>query len=222
MRNRKAAILDFDDTLLATYEQRSILIIEVARIFNYQITNEIIKQNWGKPFYQLITDMMPGINFEKFQKTYSQAMQASKPKMQEGAKSFLQFLNKQGALILIVSSSSRDLLIQDLSVVGLKKYVDFIWGYEDTFYYKPDPRSLEQALLYINKVGIDTQYTVSIGDSPNDYLAARNNNISFFAVTTGHNSREDFEKTGLDTNNIFANLPQFLKKGSSFLAFFET
>lgn len=216
----KAVILDFDDTIMATFEQRSELIIRVAKEFGYLIDLERIRKNWGKPFFQLITSIMPGVDFSAFLDVYSKAMETTKPKLHLGAENLLNHLKEHNILAVIVSSSSRDLIIQDLKAVELVNYVDSVWGYEDTDFHKPDPRSLEKVIQYLEMKAIYKQNCISIGDSPNDYLTAYGNKLPFLCVTTGQDGYNDFITVGLSSENIFPSLPS-LMESSLFGSFME-
>jgi len=214
--NIKAAILDFDDTLLATFEQRAHLLIKVGFDFGYHVDIEKIKFYWGKPFYDLISGIMPNIDYQNFYERYSEAMLSIQPKIQLGARPLLEYLKKHNISTVIVSSSSRELVLQDLVSVKLQKYIDFVWGFEDTLFHKPDPRSLEQALSYLKRNGIFSGACISIGDSPNDYFAARENGIAFFAVTTGNDNMKSFISSGLKQEFIYPNLQEMLSNDSVF------
>lgn len=217
----KAVIFDFDDTLLATFEQRSSLLIKVGLEFGYHVDIKQIKLNWGRPFYDLINAIMPNINYQHFYEQYSSAMLSSYPKMQVGVEPFLDFLKKHNISTVIVSSSSRDLVLQDLTSVNLQHSIDFVWGFEDTLFHKPDPRSLEQALSYLKRNGISSNESISIGDSPNDYIAAKDNGVTFFAVTTGNDDMNSFVSSGLSQEFIYLNLQQMLSEGSVFRSLIE-
>jgi len=212
-----AVILDFDDTVLDTFESRTPCLIQGAADFGYSISVEDVRRVWGKPFRDMILSLMPGVDYPAFYEHYRIVMANHQPSLKLGAKELMVYLKTRGWHIAIVSSSSRLLVQQDLEAVGVLDFVDSVWGQEDSLYHKPDPRVLAPILDHLEKKDLSKDVCVYIGDSTRDYLTARGNGILFFAVTTGQEKPESFLKLGLKDEYIVTTLLDLLDPQSYFM-----
>ncbi|MBT6774810.1 HAD hydrolase-like protein, partial [Candidatus Woesearchaeota archaeon] len=88
----------------------------------------------------------------------------------------------------------------------------FIVQPEEKEHRKPSPLCLNPALDYLQEKGISTKEIISVGDHPDDYLAARDAGISFIAVLTGESTKEDFVELGLDESMVINNLGELKEK----------
>ncbi|MBT3814362.1 adenylosuccinate synthase [Candidatus Woesearchaeota archaeon] len=71
---------------------------------------------------------------------------------------------------------------------------------------KPNPLCLRPALDFLQEKNISKSEVLSVGDHPDDYLAARDAGITFIAVLTGESTKGDFISAGLDANMIVDDL----------------
>lgn len=209
MEGKKAAIFDFDDTLLSTFESRSPCLKRVAFGFGYNISISDIKIVWGLPFREMIMTLLPGINYEEFYRKYQIEMLRFPPLLKSGALELLRKLKSANHQILVFSSSSHDLIEQDLKATGVRGYIDNIWGHEDIPCSKPQRESLSPVLGYLEDNNIPIRNVFYIGDSTKDFKVARENRIRFFAVLSGADQSGDFIKLGLSSNLIFESLNVF-------------
>lgn len=215
----KAAIFDFDDTLMATRINRISILSQVALGFGYGITTEAIKQHWGKPFDKLIIDLMPGIEYEVFIREYSAAMRLTPPIVQPGALRVLQALQERSIIIVVVSSGSRELVNQDLCAGGLRKYISKVWGYENTQNHKPHPKTLDPIVLELAERDISVNNTIYVGDSISDYKVANVRKIFFIGVLSGICTRDDFRAFSLEEEQIIESLNEFHQACNSLFLF---
>jgi len=206
----KVAIFDFDDTLMATKVGRVAALTKALSDFGYHVTEDGIDSNWGKPFDQLISSLAPNIDYKSFYKHYSKIMLGFPPVVQPGVIEVLQFLKANIIPIYVVSSGSRDLVIQDLERGDIAKFINKLWCFEDTEYHKPDPRTLKPIIGTLETNGILPRDAVYIGDSLSDYHVARENDINFIAVLSGMHKYEDFRGAGLRDENILVSLQELL------------
>ena len=88
----RVLVLDFDDTLLATFKCRSLALIEAAKDFGYYITDNHLKSVWGLPFEEMISTLLPNVNYINFYKHYKQVMYRHTPELHSGAKDLLDHL----------------------------------------------------------------------------------------------------------------------------------
>jgi len=210
MHALKAIIFDFDDTLMATRNSRVAVLIKAAANFGYRLTPEDVAKHWGKPFNELISDMMPGVDYEAFRCHYAKIMCSIPPQALPGACDLLAELTPHGVRIFVVSSGARDLVRQDLEDGDLWQYVSRLWGYEDTPYHKPDPRTLDPVLLTLAEHDIHLNQAVYLGDSTSDFEVASAKGLLFCAVLTGVHTREDFLMVGLQEDLIVNSLEELL------------
>jgi phosphoglycolate phosphatase len=198
----KAAIFDFDDTLLATFEARCRAFIEASAHFNYQVSETTVRENWGKPLPQFILDVLPGVNVMEFEEYYLEHITKHPSKLLPGAFEILSAFHKRKIIMGIVSASSNQVLRYDLQRTNIYHYFSFIYGANDIKYHKPDPRPLHLIVDNLKKCGIKKEEIIFIGDSVRDYWAAQGNSLQFVAVTTGLDPREVFIRYGLNEHFI--------------------
>lgn len=214
MKTLRAALFDFDDTLMATRDVRLSLLVEVLEKYNYHIAPEDVAQNWGKPFLQLIESLAPGIDYQSFHQYYSKVMRSVPPRPLPGAIKILAKLRNHNVVNHVISSGSRDLVKQDIEDGDMLQYVCRIWGYEDTPSYKPNPQVLAPILHELRKQGIETDQIIYIGDSLSDFRIAKGNNIQFCGVLSGTDTRKDFRLAGMQNDMIVNSLKELLGETS--------
>lgn len=206
----KAVIFDCDDTIIATAKNRWAALIKTANDFGQELSESTIRAAWGKPFDQLIAALVPQIEFDTFVEAYRVTMHSQKPEPTSGAVELLNKLYGRGIRMEIVTSSSRELIIQDLDELDLTKYFADIFGYEETKYYKPDPRVLAPVLHVLKEHGYEVDQLVYVGDSMRDYEAAAGNRLDFIAVTSGLEEKDIFLSAGLEANRVINSLIELL------------
>jgi phosphoglycolate phosphatase-like HAD superfamily hydrolase len=203
----RSVIFDCDDTLIVTAKKRWIALTTTASLLQIELRESTIRDSWGKPFDQLITDLLPGIDLQKFLIIYQDVMRRFAPEPALGAISLLQYLYDHQVHLEIVTSSYKHLIEQDLKELDILLYFSGIWGYEQTMpYYKPDPRVLEPVLTSLLSGGFLSSDVLYIGDSIRDYKVAVGNNLDFIAVTSGLDDNETFRVDGLREDRIVQSL----------------
>jgi phosphoglycolate phosphatase-like HAD superfamily hydrolase len=208
----KALILDCDDTVISTAKTRWSVLIRTAADFGEVLDEATIRAAWGRPFNDLIKTIVPGVDPDIFVPAYRIAMQSQQPQPTIGAIAFLRQMHRRGVPMEIVTSSSRDLILQDLDVLELTHYFVNIYGYEETAYHKPDPRVLDVPVAGLTERGYEMEDLAYIGDSVRDYLAAKGHGLHFIAVLSGLESRGDFLEAGLSDEYIIDNFEALLDR----------
>lgn len=137
-------------------------------------------------------------------------MRRAQPKPTKGAEELLKELKHHGVLMQIVTSSSRELIIQDLDILSMTNYFAEIYGQDETGYHKPDPRVLHIVIRDLKRLGHEIVDAVFIGDSVRDYRVASGNQIEFIAVLSGLETRQDFLDAGVAPSRIIATLSELL------------
>jgi len=203
-----AVIFDCDDTILATAKSRWSVLISTAADFGVNLDERTIRANWGKPFDQLIRSLVPGLDQDQFISAYRDAMRIHRPEPVPGAVELIRDLWGKGTSLEIVTSSSRDIAVQDLDALGLTSYFDNIYGYEQTQHHKPDPRVLNDPIGGLIARGFEKDQLLYVGDSVRDYRVAVGNSVAFFAVLTGLETRAEFVQAGADGRRVLPGLMQ--------------
>jgi phosphoglycolate phosphatase-like HAD superfamily hydrolase len=202
LHGRPVVIFDCDDTILATARSRWAVLISTAERFGVTLTKEKIRAAWGLPFDQLIRTIVPGISFAQYVDAYRKAMRDTLPEITEGAVNLLTELKSMNVLMPIVTSSSKELTIQDLDALDLTHYFSDVYGQEQTKFHKPDPRVLDGVIRDLHDRGYAISDVVFVGDSVRDYRVAAGNDLDFIAVLSGLEERQDFIDAGLLPNCI--------------------
>lgn len=206
-----AVVFDCDDTVIATAKRRWAALIETAGGFDHVLEEATIRRFWGLPFDQLIANLVPTVEFGAFVEAYKEVMHVQQPEATPGALELLEALSVREVQMDIITSGSRDLIIQDLDCLKLTRYFTGIYGYEQTPFHKPDPRVLTPVLGALIARGHVREGVIYIGDSIRDYQAARGNDLEFIAVTSGLEGSAEFVQAGLDQSKIFESLTDLLK-----------
>jgi len=206
----RAVIFDCDDTVIATARTRWPVLIGVARTFDVTLTEDAILRAWGIPFNRFIETIVPTIDHDEFVARYRAAMQVRRPEPTTGARELLAHLFARSTRMEIVTSSDRELIVQDLDALRLTGYFARIYGHEQTRHHKPDPRVLDVVVDNLGRCGYPLTDLVYIGDSVRDFQVAAARSIEFVAVLSGVEPAADFVAAGLARDRIVADLTRLL------------
>jgi phosphoglycolate phosphatase-like HAD superfamily hydrolase len=205
LKSSQDVIVDFDDTLVATYRVRVHTLIRTAAKLGRSITEAEVSANWGSPFPELISALMPNVAFDEFFSLYTNEMLVDHPIALAGAFRLLNYCRGNLKTIIIHSSSRTDLVQQDLVALGWSSHVDQVFGIDRTIYSKPDPLSMCAPLGWLRGRGRNANAAVYIGDSPNDSLLASRCQLPFIGVLTGLVTDLDaYESAALLVNDLDA------------------
>ncbi len=214
--NLKLITYDFDDTLIQTVQYSIPLWQASAAAYGLpERTAEQWLASWGGGPTELVkrvyAECSDAEQFYHFHMERQKALQSFIPAM-PGAKETLEKLAskyRQGIL------SSRGRVLFSMRSKVLPALFDFDFLAEDCEHLKPDPRVFDPVFVWAENVGVHREEIVYVGDSLEDYRAARGAGISFVGVTTGITSKEVFCKDGLEERLILesvAQLPLFLER----------
>lgn len=96
-----------------------------------------------------------------------------------------------------------------LEYLKLDSYLDAIVG---TDLHSPRKPDAEYTKFALNKLSADKNFSILIGDSPYDYLAAQNGSIDSALVTTGADSLEKLKEKCPNAIGYFSNLAELADK----------
>jgi HAD superfamily hydrolase (TIGR01549 family) len=206
----QAVIFDCDDTIIATAKTRWAVLIKTAAKFGKRLDENTIRAAWGRPFNEMIASIVPSVNFDEFIGSYRTAITSTNPEATRGAIRLVSQLRERGVAMDIVTSSSRDLIVQDLDKLDLTQYFSNILGYLETEYHKPDPRVLSTPIQSLEQRGFHRSEIIYIGDSVRDFKAARGSELGFIAVLSGLDGEQHFLEEGHPRNLIVDSLERLI------------
>jgi HAD superfamily hydrolase (TIGR01549 family) len=205
----EAVLMDFDDTLVETYEISHRWMQEVARAAGIRVpAEEEIRKLWGKLYIDVVRSLWPDKeDFDMYMAQECKVPYEYVP-VSRGAKEVMEYLMYRVPMG-IVTSRKRDEFFVHAEKSGLDlKLFKWVLTSSDTEYHKPDPRVFDTILKDIENYGIGKTGIVYVGDNHNDYIAARDAGLQFFGVTTGVTAKEDFLAIGLEEKNILSSMAE--------------
>ncbi len=116
-------------------------------------------------------------------------------------------LKEKGIKTGILTRSCREYALKSLETTGLSKLVDFIAARDDVDKPKPDP---DQVITLAEKMNVNIEETLMVGDHPIDALCAKNSNVRFLAVLTGSSNADAFKKIRCEVIGSVNDLPRLL------------
>lgn len=181
-KSYKAFLFDLDGTLLDTNE----LIIQtflhvLGEIFPGKYSRENVLPFLGPSLHDSFNSIEPTLTeslIEKYRDLNSQ-MHDEMAVPFEGVVETLRMLKEQGYKLAIVSTKRREMIARGLKLMDCENIFDTIVGYDDVKHTKPDPEPIEQAL---DRLGIEKEDALMIGDNFHDILGGQNAGVDTAAV----------------------------------------
>jgi HAD superfamily hydrolase (TIGR01549 family) len=194
----RAIFFDHDDTLVGSIEAKWAQDKHIALThYNKVLTDDEIRQHWGKPFRELLSIYFETDDIEQAI-AYSEQWNAHYPKKVFATTiTTLRHLHELGKLIGIVTSNTRSNLMSDLADQNVPlKILDYTQTADDTSFHKPDPLVFIPAISWLHEHGIQPQEVLYIGDSLQDMQASLGAGFNFIGVETGIITAEEFAVHG--------------------------
>lgn len=212
-KNKELIIFDFDGTLidsipdltqavnsmLINFDLKPLTIDEVTPF----VGNGVKKLVERALEYTLQPKEVSKELFEEALTFYSSAYKAvvcDKTYLYPGVLETLQYLDEKGYVMTIVTNKPFEFIEPILDTLLIKRFFKSWVGGDSLSQKKPDAAPL----LYIaDKMNIDVEKCIMIGDSKNDILAAKNANMKSIGVSYGYNYNEhisDYKPTKVIDN----------------------
>ncbi|MCR8855340.1 pyrophosphatase PpaX [Lysinibacillus fusiformis] len=167
----KALLFDFDGTLLNTNE---LIIQTFMHVLNERFPGQFSPKDClkfiGPSLKQTFNDIAPGeeealiAKYRAWNIEHHDELVSQYPDVV----STLEQLKAQGILLAIVSTKRNDTIDRGLSILGTAHLFDVRIGTDDVKNVKPDP---EPVLLALERLGIDKDDAIMIGDNSHDIEA---------------------------------------------------
>ncbi|MFH0848496.1 MAG: HAD family hydrolase [archaeon] len=220
----KAVILDVDHTLVMSRVDFSEM---KRRIIDYLKSRDIpIKESYvNRATYEIIADVVEYLKREGRGGEVNPTLDDLGEIMTEvelrsvhdiseieGARKTLEELKRRGIRIGVLTRGSRSYVTQVLTSTRLRDYIDVMGARDDCDKPKPDPT---QVFLLMEKMGVNKEETIMVGDHPSDAICARNAGVRFVGVLTGSWGRDLTSQLGSTVIKTIADLPVFLDHEAS-------
>lgn len=178
----KALLFDFDGTLLNTNDliiQTFMHVLEERFPGQYQPEDclRFIGPSLTETFEELTPDEVEEMTL-KYRKWNLEHHDELVTEF-DGVIETLEELRALGIRLAIVSTKRRDTIKRGLSLMGASDYFEFLVGIDDVKNVKPDP---EPVLLAIEKLGVEKEDVMMIGDNYHDILAGKNAGVKTAGV----------------------------------------
>lgn len=198
----KAVLFDMDGTILNTLEDLRDSTNAVLQQFGYPThTLEEIRTYVGNGIRKLVQRALPiEHSLEEEEKvydafcTYYAAHSAEKTKAYEGILPLLSSLRAEGIYTAVVSNKA-DFAVQPLAERYFPGLFDIAIGERAGYEKKPAPDLL---LLACEKLGVEKEDILYVGDSLVDLAAARNTGVRHILVTYGYEKEEVLRQAGAE------------------------
>lgn len=214
----RAVIFDLDHTLVRSgidfLEMRTKVVEYLERRFptenfdrykpSYEIVQTAVRILQDRGLSDSIPEMTEDVN--KIMNT-TEMKYSSKATSIEGAVETLRRLKKADLKIGILTRSCREYAEEVLKRTGLSEFVDEIAARDDSKNPKPDPA---QIYWLLERMNVESNEVVMVGDHPVDSMCAKNAGIGFVGVLTGSWKEEQTIQLGPTVIPSVKELPNWL------------
>lgn len=194
----QAILFDIDGTLVDSNDIHTRCWIEAFAHFGKQLEWDIVRHQIGKGGDLLVPDLLNAREMRKFgDKLKKFRGDLYKKKYMESVKPFpraresMQAVHDRGVKLLLASSSNPDEVKYYTKLLDVGELIEGSTSKKDAKFSKPSPEIFEAAL---EQAGTDPEFTLVVGDTPYDILAAHRGSLPIAAVLCGGFERELLQK----------------------------
>jgi phosphoglycolate phosphatase len=212
----KAVIFDFDDTLVKTYDSIFDKMKVIADNMGVDIPHDdIIRGHWGKSFDDFAANVFPSMDANEFTRNFMAVMPylGSIPQVDNAMETIETISDK---FVTGILTGGSDPIFKDRAKsagINLDRF-SFVLTADDNEYKKPDPRAFDNVFKKLDKLSIEKDEILYVGDCVHDFRMCKAAGINFVAVLTGPTSREQLISAGVDSDHIInsvSHLPRFIE-----------
>ena len=199
----KLIIFDFDGTLGDT--RRNIVTTMQMAIKELQLpkrTEAECASTIGLPLAGCFKTLFPDIQeeliprcAETYRRIFNENLQKITPEAFPGVVKTLKILKRQGFVLTIASSRSRNSLTELTRDMGIADYISYLIGADDVKEAKPKPEPVLKTLAAMHYTANET---LVVGDMAVDILMGANAGAKTCGVTWGNGTIEELKEVGAD------------------------
>ena len=171
LRAVSCVLFDLDGTLIDTEG----LILASARhatevVLGEALPDEVLRHNIGVPLRVQMGEYAPGHVDELLAayREHNERVHDELIREYPGTDEALEKLRFAGYRMGVVTSKSRPVAWRGIDFFGLRRFFEFVVGYEDTTIHKPEA---EPVLEGARRLGVSVDRCMYVGDSPHDMAA---------------------------------------------------
>jgi len=187
-------IFDADLTLIDSFNGvLEIYCIAANRLGLSEPSQDDLRRQWGKKVSEVVAGLFGEDKCDQVNEVLDEVREGHEHQLFVGVAEALKRIVGGGLSLGILSTSEKRFFRPHLEREGVWGLFDLVVGGEDTEVVKPDPTVFAAFLTKYRQ-----EQLVYVGDAMVDWEAARDANLGlFFAVTTGHTSKDDFLSVGV-------------------------
>jgi phosphoglycolate phosphatase-like HAD superfamily hydrolase len=205
-------IFDLDDTLVQTHKKAYEKTLAIAKTFGKVLSFQDFRKAYGKmDFPSCVNFWFDDVDSKEFRSRYNTIRKQYPYEPVGNISGLLQKLAQENEIGILTNSTPEgtDYKLNCLGFPESKRnFFEFIYHKENSVAPKPDPRQIQ----IINSNGFSLDEMVYIGDNVRDFEFASAGGISFYAVLTGLETKNNFLNVGLDNNKIIDNVHYLIDK----------
>lgn len=190
----RAAIFDLDGTLIDSY-QAIYLGFHHAYTqmgltpMSYEQVKRVVGLGLDHTFRELLGEERVPRAIFLFRKKYEEVFRENTRLLPE-AREVLETLHGRGIRLAVATNKLGRFSREIFEHFGMENLFTMIVGDGDVPQNKPDPEMLQLAM---EKMGVEKERTIFVGDSVIDIQTGKNAGVRVFAVPTGNTDRRDLE-----------------------------
>ena len=196
MKTPRAVIFDWDGTLVDTAEASYRCYVRMFESYSLPFDRETYARTYSPNWYHTFRCM--GLAEERWAEADERWLAyfaEEKIELIDGAGEVIEALTARGIAAAIVTSGSRSRVIREIHAYGLAPhFAHCIFG-SDVANKKPHPEAL---LLCLERLKVEPEHAVYVGDSPEDVAMARAAGVFSVAVPGPYPNREALLAVGAD------------------------
>ncbi len=199
--NYKVIMLDFDGTTACTVPAIYFAAKKMLNSYGYEVDKDVVYKNFGLAvpysfFCFAGVDSFDDDTVKEMTAVYNQIYKDEAEQLIElfdGVKETLDTLRKAGVKIVIASNNVHPVLERQLSMLGIRGYIDDIVAVEDVENVKPAP---DIALEVLRRCNIKAEEAIVVGDSTYDMDMGREAGCDLCGVSFGGHTPDMLREKG--------------------------
>jgi phosphoglycolate phosphatase len=197
LRTLRAVIFDFDGTLADSYAAITASVNHVRHSHRLPALAEAdVRPHVGLGLPYLLEQTVPGVDQPRDQAAYRShhpTVMLAGTRLLPGAAAALEAIHRSGRRVAVCSNKPRAFTKDLIDYLGIRPWVDAVFGPEDVARPKPAPDMLRKAVAWL---GVTSAQALYVGDMVVDIETALAAGLRVWVVATGSDDRAALEAAG--------------------------